>query len=275
MSCIVEIQKSIDYIEKNIIEDINFEIIAKQIGMSSYYFHRMFKYIVGITPTEYIRNRRLSLSAEELCYSKANILDIAIKYQFESNESFTRAFTKFHNVTPKMAKLNGTNLKKFSPIQLKFEINGGNVLDYRIEEKEEFQICAIFKDFMIENKNEIPSFWNEFKSNGILNTINKNETKKVVGVCVGKPNSEKYQYGIGRILSPNDNGFKKGKIVNIQKSSWAVFECKSQKAEDINILWTRIYKEFFVSSGYKQSMDIDFELYDNKNTEIWIPITKY
>ena len=94
MNQIIELQKAIDYIENNIEKDINFETISKEIGMSPYYFHRMFSYVVGITPTEYIRNRRLSLAADELNQNNAIILDIAIKYRFSSNESFTRADRK-------------------------------------------------------------------------------------------------------------------------------------------------------------------------------------
>lgn len=114
---------------------------------------------VGLSPTEYIRNRRLSLAADELIKNNSNVLDIAIKYQFGSNESFTRAFTKFHNVTPKMAKVNGTKLKSFSPIHLKLEVEGGKIMDYKIIEKENFEISALMRDFDLENKEKIPEFW--------------------------------------------------------------------------------------------------------------------
>lgn len=119
MNYIVELQKALDYIEDNLEEDINYEKIAKELGISSFYFHRIFSAIIGISPAEYIRNRRLTCAADELSSYKANILDIAIKYKFNSNESFTRAFTKFHNVTPKMAKEDGTKLKVFSKIRVK------------------------------------------------------------------------------------------------------------------------------------------------------------
>lgn len=123
MNYIVEIQKALDYIEDNLETDINYEKVAKELGLSSFYFHRIFSSIIGISPAEYIRNRRLTCAADELNIYKSNILDVAIKYQFNSNESFTRAFTKFHNVTPKMAKMDGTKLKMFSKIQLSLNVN--------------------------------------------------------------------------------------------------------------------------------------------------------
>lgn len=275
MNQIIKLQKAIDYIENNIEEDINFETISKEIGLSPYFFHRMFSYVVGITPTEYIRNRRLSLAADELNRNNVNVLDIAIRYRFASNESFTRAFTKFHNVTPKLAKRNGTNLKNFSPIHLKLDVEGGEIMDYKIIEKEGFDISALVRDFNLEEREKIASFWNEVKENGKIKDINENYTKNVVGVCLGEYGSLEFKYGIGRILEKDDAGITEGEIIKINKSKWVVFSLKGQRTEDINKLWERIYKEFFPTSEYKQSMDIDFELYDDKNTEIWIPISEH
>lgn len=274
MSYILDIQKAIDYIEENLEEEINYENVAKQIGMSSYYFHRIFSAIVGVSPAEYIRNRRLTCAAEDLTRNNCNILDIALKYRFESNEAFTRAFTKFHGILPKMAKQKGSELRAFSRVKLDFKIDGGNILNYRIEDKEEFEIEAIIKNFSIETKSKIPEFWNELKESGKLKEISKDFTRCTLGVCIGESNSKEYKYGIGIEITDSDEKNSESEIIKVAKSKWIVFKCKGQKAEDINELWSRIYKEYFITSEYKQSMNIDFELYDKKDTEIWIPICK-
>lgn len=274
MSYIYDIQKAIDYIEENLEEEINYENVAKQIGMSSYYFHRIFSAIVGVSPAEYIRNRRLTCAAEDLTRNNCNILDIALKYRFESNEAFTRAFTKFHGILPKMAKQKGSELRAFSRVKLDFKIDGGNILNYRIEDKEEFEIEAIIKNFSIETKSKIPEFWNEIKESGKLKEISKDFTRCTLGVCIGESNSKEYKYGIGIKITDSDEKNSESEIIKVAKSKWIVFKCKGQKAEDINELWSRIYKEYFITSEYKQSMNIDFELYDKKDTEIWIPICK-
>ncbi len=274
MNYIVELQKALDYIEDNLEEEINYEKIAKELGMSSFYFHRIFSAIIGISPAEYIRNRRLTCAADELSIHKANILDVAIKYQFNSNESFTRAFTKFHNVTPKMAKVDGTKLKVFSKVHLSLKLEGGNLMDYRIENKEAFKICAMVRDVSIETKSEIPKFWDEVKENGKLKEISKDFTRCTLGVCIGENGAKEYRYGIGIEMEENDEQMPETEIIDVAKSKWVVFKCEGNKAEDINKLWSRIYKEYFVTSEYKQSMNIDFELYDEKDTEIWIPICK-
>ena len=82
MNYIKEMQKAIDYIEINLDKDINFENIAKEVGMSSFYFHRIFTALIGVSPTAYIRNRRLTLAAQEISKKDENILDIALKYGF-------------------------------------------------------------------------------------------------------------------------------------------------------------------------------------------------
>lgn len=274
MNYIADIQKAIDYIEENLEEEINYENVAKQIGMSSYYFHRMFSAIIGVSPTEYIRNRRLTCAAEDLTRNNCNILDVALKYRFESNESFTRAFTKFHGMVPKMAKQKGNELKAFSKVKVEFKIDGGRILNYRIEDKEEFKIAAITRNFSVENKSKILEFWNEIKVNGKLKEISKDFTRCTLGVCIGENGAKEYKYGIGIECTDTDNQMSEAEIIKVAKSKWIVFKCKGQKAEDINELWSRIYKEYFITSEYKQSMNIDFELYDEKDTEIWIPICK-
>ena len=274
MNYINELQEAINYIENNLDKDINFEIVAKEVGMSTFYFHRIFSAIIGISPTTYIRNRRLTLAAQEISKNNENILDIALKYGFESHEAFSRAFKTFHGIVPKMAKLNGNELKNFSRANINFKTDPGNILSYRIENREIIKVSALFRNFNIENKEDIPNYWEELKENGIIQIISENYNKNLLGICIGTQCDFEYKYGIGIELKEDKDINNKMEIIEIPKSTWVVFKCEGQDEKDINKLWSRIYKEFFVTSSYKQCLDIDFELYDDKNTEIWIPISK-
>lgn len=275
MNYIVEIQKAINYIEENLEENINYEKVAKEIGLSSFYFHRIFSAIVGISPTGYIRNRRLTCAADELSRNNTQILNIAIKYGFESNESFSRAFTKFHGINPKQARKKGAQLKVFSKIKLSLTIEGGSIMNYRIEKREAFKIEAIVRKFNLQtSKHEIPEFWEEIKESKKLDEISKDASKYVMGICLGESQNQNFKYGIGAELEKDEQKMQETEIIEVPESLWVVFQCEGQKPENINELWQKIYKEFFVTSEYKQSMDIDFELYDSKDTEIWIPISK-
>lgn len=168
MNYINELQKAIDYIEDNLENNINFEIVAKEVGMSAFYFHRIFTAIIGISPTAYIRNRRLTVAAQEISKNNENILDIALKYGFESHEAFSRAFKNFHGVVPKMAKTDGNEFKNFSRADLEFEVNTNNILNYRIETRDTIKVLAFIRQFNIENKDEIPRYWKELKESGTL-----------------------------------------------------------------------------------------------------------
>lgn len=274
MNYINEIQKAIDYIEVNLDKDINFDIVAKEVGMSAYYFHRIFSAVIGVSPTTYIRNRRLTVAAQEISKNNENILDIALKYGFESHEAFSRAFKNFHGVVPKMAKTDGNEFKNFSRSNLEFEVNTNNILNYRIESKDTIKVLAFLRKFNIENKDEIPKYWKELKESGTLEKISNNYKKDLLGICIGTQSDFEYKYGIGIEQTEDIETNIEIEKIEIPKSTWVVFKCKGQDEKNINELWSRIYKEFFITSSYKQSMDIDFELYDDKNTEIWIPISK-
>ena len=274
MNYINEMQKAIDYIEDNLDKDINFEKVSKEVGMSSFYFHRIFTAIIGISPTTYIRNRRLTVAAQEISKNNENIIDIALKYGFESHEAFSRAFKNFHGVVPKMAKTDGNEFKNFSKANLDIEVNANNILSYRIESKDIIKVSAFFRKFNIENKDEIPKYWEELKESGTLEKISNNYKKDLLGICIGTQSDFEYKYGIGIEQTEDIETNIEIEKIEIPKSTWVVFKCKGQDEKDINELWTRIYKEFFITSSYKQCMDIDFELYDDENTEIWIPISK-
>lgn len=119
------IQRSIDYIEENIEQGLNSEIISSKLYVSSYNFQRMFAILCNCTVGEYVRNRRLTLAGYELLDNDANILEIAIKYGYETNESFTRAFSRFHGVTPSTVRKNKLSLNIFSRISVKSNLSGG------------------------------------------------------------------------------------------------------------------------------------------------------
>lgn len=148
MDWIIGLQKAIDYIENNLTEAIDYEIVAAQSFSSSYHFQRVFSILCGFTIGEYIRNRRLSLAGTELATSDAKVIDVALKYGYESPDSFAKAFQKFHGILPSQAKNDGSNLKSFSRLVLKFSLEGGNSMDYRIEEKDEMILTGYKRRFV-------------------------------------------------------------------------------------------------------------------------------
>ena len=135
MDWITGIQKAINYIEDNITEVLDYEKIAKESFSSLFHFQRVFSILCGYTLGEYIRNRRLSLAGVELARGNGKVIDVAYKYGYETPESFSKSFQKFHGITPSQARRNGANLKSFSRLSIKVSLEGGSIMNYRIEEK--------------------------------------------------------------------------------------------------------------------------------------------
>lgn len=160
------IQQAICYMEEHIFENISYAEVAKSVHMSSYNFHRIFSFIVGMTANEYMRKRRLTLAAKELQTTDISVADAAYKYGYDTPESFSKAFSRFHGSTPKQAKQNGTKLHLFNPLLIKIRVEGGSIMYCRIERKESQQFIALVKAFPNEiinddNNHSIPDFWAE------------------------------------------------------------------------------------------------------------------
>ena len=161
------IQSAVQYIEDNLTEELDIADISAKAYVSPFYFQKIFSILCGYTVGEYIRNRRLALAAEELSKSDTKVIDVAIKYGYESPDSFTRAFTKFHGISPSAAKEKGASIKSFAPIRIKLSLEGGTIMEYRIVEKAAFTIIGKKRKFSMETSyTEIPKFWQEHFDNG-------------------------------------------------------------------------------------------------------------
>ena len=156
-------QESIDYIEQHLTESIDMEEIAGKAAISSFYYQRIFGALCGMTVGEYIRARRMTLAAQELAGSDVKVIDIAIKYGYDSPDSFAKAFQRFHGITPSQARESGAPLRSFAPMHIKITLEGGNMLDYRIVERAPFTIVGMKRSFDSDTSyREIPKYWNEW-----------------------------------------------------------------------------------------------------------------
>ncbi|ROR29070.1 AraC family transcriptional regulator [Mobilisporobacter senegalensis] len=285
MDFVQSLQKAIDYIEENILEPITYEDVAEHVYMSNYHFHRTFSMITGMTANEYIRNRRLSMAGQEIIMSDIKVIDLAFKYGYESPESFTKAFTRFHGISPNIARKTGMKLKSFNRLLIKLKLEGGTAMDYRIEKREPFRLISKVGKFRNESiseegNTEISDFWQECGSNGTIHTLKQHAGQTdLYGLCepVSKE-STYFKYGIGMIYDGNHipEGFF---IWEVKNTLWAVFKCIGETSQCIGETWDKIFSEFLPGSEYNMVDDTDFELYPDGDDadcfcEIWIPVEK-
>lgn len=147
MEWVVGIQRAIDYIEDHITEELDYEEIARTGFSSSYHFQRVFSILCGYTLGEYIRSRRLTLAGMELAADKIRVIDAAVKYRYESPDSFAKAFARFHGITPSAARERGARLRSFARLSIRISLEGGSSMDYRIEEKPEMVLTGYKRFF--------------------------------------------------------------------------------------------------------------------------------
>lgn len=288
MDWVTGIQNALDYIEKHITEDLDYEDIAAEAACSSFYFQRIFGILCGLSLGEYIRNRRLTLAGSELSTADVKVIDIALKYGYESPESFTRAFSKFHGISPSEAKKDGSKLKLFSCLSVQIILKGGNVMDYKIVEKEAFKVIEKVEAHSIvdsENVNTIPEFWTRAHEDGTLRRILElaKDKTNIFGICYGNAptDSKTFDYSIAAACAEDcivPAGFRMNEV---PARTWAVFECRGAMPNAIQEMWHKICSEFFPTSGYQPTYEMDIEVYTEGDmtaadyrSEIWVPVVK-
>lgn len=288
MDWVKGMQNSLDYIENHITDELDYTEIASQAFCSPFYFQRIFTALCGITLGEYIRNRRLTLAGSELYSTKAKVIDTALKYGYESPESFSRSFTKFHGITPSEARRDGSGLKSFSRLRVQIILKGGNTMNYRIIEKPAFKVLGKTEAHSInetQNNNTIPEFWDRSHRTGIIETLLKNASDRtyIFGICYGNThtNEQTFDYSIAIECSEDTIAPEGYTIAEIPARTWIVSECTGAVPESIQKLWHEICTEFFPVSGYKPTYEMDIEAYPagsmtspDYRCEIWIPIEK-
>ena len=295
MEWIAAMQEAISYMEDHLLEEINYEDVARHVHTSSYEFHRTFSCLTGMTANAYIRNRRLSLAGMDLMDSNVRITDIALKYGYETPEAFTKAFTRFHGVSPKAAREDAAKLTLFNPLVIKITVDGGKSMDYRIVQTEQKKFIALTRSFSNEiindnDNHEIPDFWGEVNANQMLSPIwmlRKDGKRDLYGLCSqNKAGSDSFEYGIGIIVDKDTAEFdlaeleKKGfKLWTINPATYVVFDCIGTDGDCIGDMWSKFFKEFLPQTGYEAADEADYELYYENGPEglfceLWIPIKK-
>ncbi len=273
------INEVIEYIEMNLEREIDYAEVAKIACFSEYHFSRVFAAIMDISLSEYIRHRRLTVAAFELVNTDIKIIDLAVRYCYDSADSFSRAFQKFHGVRPSQARVVGTSLKTFPKLTIQIHVKGGTAMEYRIEELDfEFDIVGIKKRIETSKAfEEVPKLWNESAQNGLMkqfidmaweNPQCKLESLLGVSGNTSVIESDVFEYMMGvRYNNPCPENMEK---VSIPSSSWAVFP-----NSDVSV-WKRIYTEWLPASGYNLADIPVIECFyppgHVPEKEIWVPI---
>lgn len=282
MEWMERLESALALIENKLTDKVAVEEIARHAYSSSFHFQRMFHLHTGVTIAEYIRKRRFTLAAQELTMTSARIIDIALKYGYESPESFTKAFRKMHGISPSEARAQGAMLKASPRIALEIPFNQERDMEYRIVKQPGFQVVGrtIQLDMQIsEEKRIIPAFWQQCERDGTLDSLRTlNGNQELLGICSSNYEDEVQRYMVaakydGPTLSMAYESF------HIPASTWSVFQSTGPMPTALHNVWNNIVEDWFPATGYQHTGGPELEVYgegdyrtEDYKCEIWIPI---
>ena len=288
MNMLKQLNAAIEYIETNLCAEINLDTAAQIACVTTDSFIRFFSYMTGMTLTEYVRRRRLTLAAQELRYDRTLIIHIAMKYGYDSAVTFSRAFARQHGITPSAYRKKGGSLKVYPPASFHIMIKGAKEMDFRIIELEDTVVYGVSKQYEgqgYKDREELRhSMWAD-------------DCDDVPGqLCEGRWNqagSTSYDgiwYGVWQdgkyMIARNKSDTKTDELETrmLPAGTYAAFktECGGFAWEEFPKLFELIFDSWLPASEYRQKYDIAIEvlhLWTDRNLrrknqyyEAWIPV---
>ncbi|MGN1137144.1 MAG: effector binding domain-containing protein [Oscillospiraceae bacterium] len=296
MEWLTAIRTALEYMEKDITAVTGPEEVAENVHISTMYLQRGFQIMTGFTIGEYIRNRRLYLAAVDLANTNEKVIDIALRYGYETPESFTKAFSRFHGAAPSQVRSGQAVFRTFLPLRISITVQGGSQMDFKVAKMFPFKVIGFQKEFSFEEAYaEIPKFWDEicekYAQNVYMGNPPANAYEKALmdncigeyGVCIDDIGNGKLRYLIAGKYSGGEvpEGME---VYEFPMGEWAMFDCIGAMPEALQSLNTRIFKEWLPGNpDYEISGNASVEWYDCINGEktdpdyhsaIWIPVKK-
>lgn len=292
MEWLSSIKGSINYIEDNLLGIKSVQEVANEVNISSFYLQKGFKVLTGYTINEYVKNRRLYLAALEIISTDTKVIDLAYKYGYETPESFTKAFSRFHKATPSEIKKVAKVARVFLPLKIKISIKGGNSMDFVVEKLKGFKIIGFEEHFAYETAyKEIPKFWSETFGKKIAPIYTKKVCTKeeeiikqscigMYGVNIDDMENGKFRY----LLAGNYLGGEvpEGlKVYEFEDSLWAKFLCKGPMPGALQAVNEQIFQDWLPNnSKYEIAFNASLEVYStavetkgsNYECSIWLPV---
>lgn len=273
MDWVNRMNKAIDYVESH----LNCEIDEKEISIitacSFALFQGSFTQITGIPLSEYIRRRKLTCAAYDLQNTDDKVIDVALKYGYESSDAFSVAFKRLHGVTPAAARRSGVKLTFYCRLNFALIIKGVDKMDYTIIERAPFKVIGIRRTTPYGG-----GTWAIVKSDGSNEAIKELSGHFYdLGLCFGFGGDGSNDYMCG--IEWEKEAVPGLDLFEYPIATWLKFEARGNISNQVlGSVWQRINNEFLPQSKYEKSGLPTIEKYvlwdeatDICNVEIWIP----
>ncbi len=283
MDWLNQMNAAIEYIETHLTDEISYDNAAKIACCSTYHFQRMFSYIMGVSLSEYIRRRRMTLAAFDLQDKGERVVDVALKYGYESPEAFSRAFKRLHGIMPISARDIGVSLKAYPKMTILIAVKGDSEMNYRITERKKFRVFGVYTEISRDQETafqQVPQFCRKCDEDLVPDEINellgRFEDNYTISALYDYK-EETFKYMLCQFLPKGLKIPEKFTTLEVPASTWAVFDVPNG---DVQGMWKRIWTEWFPTSGYESVKGVSFEMYyglashHNAHAEIWVPVMK-
>lgn len=294
MEWLSSIRAAIDYMEANLLTVQSAAEVAQAVYMSPFYLQKGFRVMTGFSMAEYIRNRRLYLAALDVLAGREKVIDIALKYGYDTPESFTRAFTRFHGHTPSQIRERAGEINVFLPLKITIEIKGGSSMDYIVEKLPALRLIGFARRINAETAYaKIPEFWDEVHRKHLAPLLAgrppETELERAIcgyrvgmyGLCVDHDGADSFQYLIAGEYNGGD--VPEGMAVyELPAMEWAKFLCKGPLPGALQSINTKIFREWLpANTEFELAYGANIEWYapgdpqsPDYESAIWVPVKR-
>ncbi|PAE98442.1 AraC family transcriptional regulator [Shouchella clausii] len=272
MDLLEKMNAVVSYVENHLDEEINYGEVAKIACFSEHHFKRMFSFIAGISLSEYVRRRRLTLAAFDLKNSDIRVIDVAMKYGYKSPDSFSRAFQTLHEVTPNTVKNSDVSLKAYPRMTFQIAIKGDVEMNYRFVEKEAFTVVGKKETVASSGTEFNPKLWEHLEEiEEKIKPFDNTSFSGILHVSLTNENGDVDYYVATATTKPFPKELEQ---LEISPQTWAVFQVAGEMPTALLKTWERVYTEWFPTSGYELTKAPEFVKGNDTKTEIWVPVRK-
>ena len=274
-----QFNQTMDYLEQQLTGEVDMKRFQQLSGYSYPLFSRIFSIMADMTLAEYLSNRRLSEAVTDLRGSTEKVIDIALKYGYESADAFSAAFKKFHGATPSEVR-NGKPYRVFPRLQLSLKITGGKNMDIKIQKKPAFTVAGVLLE-AIDNS-QCPSAWEQLYATHSFESLEGLGSGQSFGVCSDVKEGEIIDYMAAYDVTDKVRAEELGlSIKDISEAEYAIVPVNGAIPTSIQHAWKYVLEIFFPETGYRHSGAPDFEVYfegdmssPDYQMELWIPVIK-
>lgn len=286
MNNLIRLNQAMEYIEANLTDEIDMKEVARIALCSEFHFSKMFSYLADMQLSEYVRKRKLTLAVGDLKTTNLSILDIAVKYNYTSADAFSRAFKKMHGILPSEARSSEMVIKSFPKLSFEINITGGNEMEYRIVEKDSFNIVGLKKNVTINHNGvnpEIAKMYQQLDLDTVVKLKSMSDLEPRGMISASTNFVDRHIDGVGTldhiigvVTSGESDEFTTTKV---SSGTWAVFTSCGPFPKTLQQTWAKIYGQWFPSSNYVPTGEAEITWHESPDTtredyksEIWIQV---